>query len=286
MREQQSRATQERHERMLNALFQTPGNDRCADCTAKNPRWASYSIGVFLCIRCASLHRKMGTHVSKVKSVSMDRWTLQEIQLMTNLGGNSTLNRQINTNPQKHPLPIALDDDHAMEKYIRDKWEKKLFQEEQVPVVTTSNTTKITELQQIGDSNLSLASTATSSTSYSQFEQQIMHTTPSLSSESSGSLSSPSTFSPLAGRVSPPSTLTSTSTNPFMMQPSTSPYNPFSSSSTSSVTPSSYSSSNNNPFLTNQPLQQSPFEFHENTSYFPVQQQQQQVVNRSNPFLF
>lgn len=30
---------------------------------------------------------------------------------MTNLGGNSTLNRQINTNPQKHPLPIALDDD-------------------------------------------------------------------------------------------------------------------------------------------------------------------------------
>lgn len=52
------------------------------------------------------------------------------------------------------------------------------------------------------------------------------------------------------------------------------------------MTPSSSSSSNNNPFLTNQPLQQSPFEFHENTSYFPVQQQQQQVVNRSNPFLF
>lgn len=36
MREQQSRATQERHERMLNALFQAPGNDRCADCTAKS----------------------------------------------------------------------------------------------------------------------------------------------------------------------------------------------------------------------------------------------------------
>lgn len=36
MREQQSRATQERHERMLNALFQVPGNDRCADCAAKS----------------------------------------------------------------------------------------------------------------------------------------------------------------------------------------------------------------------------------------------------------
>lgn len=36
MREQQSKATQERHERMLNDLLKLPGNDRCADCTAKS----------------------------------------------------------------------------------------------------------------------------------------------------------------------------------------------------------------------------------------------------------
>lgn len=36
MREKQSKATQERHERMLNELFKLPGNDRCADCTAKS----------------------------------------------------------------------------------------------------------------------------------------------------------------------------------------------------------------------------------------------------------
>lgn len=106
-----------------------------------------------------------------------------------------------------------------MERYIRDKWEKKLFQEEE-PVVTAN----ITELQQIGDSNLSLATTTSTTTSIT--EQQIMHT-PSLSSASSGSLSSPSISQQLAGRVSP------SSTNPFVMQ-STSPYNPFSSSSTSS----------------------------------------------------
>lgn len=46
-----------------------------------DPRWASWSLGVFLCIRCGSLHRKMGTHISKVKSVSMDRWTFEEIQV-------------------------------------------------------------------------------------------------------------------------------------------------------------------------------------------------------------
>ncbi|CEP13647.1 hypothetical protein [Parasitella parasitica] len=91
-----------------------------------DPRWASYSLGVFLCIRCASLHRKMGTHVSKVKSCSMDCWTMSEIQNMKNLGGNSYINSQINPNSSSN-LPIALDDDHVMERYIRDKWERKRF---------------------------------------------------------------------------------------------------------------------------------------------------------------
>ncbi|KAL7329553.1 Protein gts1 [Mucor circinelloides] len=126
MHRKQSKATQERHDRMLNELYKMLGNDTCADCTAKNPRWASYSLGVFLCIRCASLHRKMGTHISKVKSCSMDCWTLPEIQHMKNLGGNTCVNNQINPNASSN-LPIALDDDHVMEKYIRDKWERKRF---------------------------------------------------------------------------------------------------------------------------------------------------------------
>ncbi|KAI7867680.1 hypothetical protein BDF14DRAFT_1684770, partial [Spinellus fusiger] len=69
----------ERHERILADLLKVPGNDYCADCTAKNPRWVSYSLGVFLCVRCAGLHRKMGTHISKIKSMTMDQWTLDQI---------------------------------------------------------------------------------------------------------------------------------------------------------------------------------------------------------------
>ncbi|KAI8985893.1 hypothetical protein BDB01DRAFT_842754 [Pilobolus umbonatus] len=111
MREKQSKTTQGRHERMLTELFKLPGNDRCADCFNRNPRWASYSLGIFLCIRCASLHRKMGTHISRVKSVSMDCWSKEEIQYMTNLGGNSMVNGHINPHPDDHRLPLALDDD-------------------------------------------------------------------------------------------------------------------------------------------------------------------------------
>lgn len=38
-------------------------------------------LGVFLCMRCGSLHRKMGTHISKVKSLSMDSWTSEQVEV-------------------------------------------------------------------------------------------------------------------------------------------------------------------------------------------------------------
>ncbi|KAK4518361.1 uncharacterized protein ATC70_001714 [Mucor velutinosus] len=167
MHRKQSKATQERHDRMLNELYKVLGNDRCADCTAKNPRWASYSLGVFLCIRCASLHRKMGTHISKVKSCSMDCWTLPEIQRMKQLGGNACINHQINPDASSN-MPIALDDDHAMEKYIRDKWERRCF-------ATPSN------------------SSSNHSTPAALQEDLVLLPTPSLSSTSSSLVSSPIT---------------------------------------------------------------------------------------------
>ncbi|KAI9494772.1 hypothetical protein BDB00DRAFT_761399 [Zychaea mexicana] len=106
----QTKATQERHERMLLELLKLPGNDRCADCPSKNPRWASYSLGIFLCIRCAGLHRKMGTHISRVKSVTMDQWTPEQIDMIRKAGGNDNVNSKINPHPDRHPLPLADDD--------------------------------------------------------------------------------------------------------------------------------------------------------------------------------
>lgn len=72
---------QARNEKELNELLRIPGNNQCADCQARNPGWASWSLGIFLCIRCASIHRKLGTHISKVKSLSMDTWTGEQVQV-------------------------------------------------------------------------------------------------------------------------------------------------------------------------------------------------------------
>lgn len=50
----------------LQELLREDENKYCADCEAKQPRWASWNLGVFLCIRCAGLHRNLGVHISKV----------------------------------------------------------------------------------------------------------------------------------------------------------------------------------------------------------------------------
>lgn len=43
------------------------GNDRCADCGAPDPDWASLNLGVLVCIECSGVHRNLGVHISKVQ---------------------------------------------------------------------------------------------------------------------------------------------------------------------------------------------------------------------------
>ncbi|KAF3824051.1 hypothetical protein GH733_008336 [Mirounga leonina] len=51
-----------------------------SNCKAKGPRWASWNIGVFICIKCARIHRNLGVHICRVKSFNLDQWTPEQIQ--------------------------------------------------------------------------------------------------------------------------------------------------------------------------------------------------------------
>ncbi|WYZ41500.1 hypothetical protein EsH8_V_000395 [Colletotrichum jinshuiense] len=118
-----SKRQQARNEKVLHDLVQTvSGNNFCADCQARNPAWASWSLGVFLCMRCAAIHRKLGTHISKVKSLSMDSWSNEQVENMKKVG-NVRSNQIYNPDNKKPPVPVDADEaDSAMERFIRSKY--------------------------------------------------------------------------------------------------------------------------------------------------------------------
>ncbi|KAK9768684.1 Protein gts1 [Basidiobolus ranarum] len=111
------------HEEILKALVKLPGNSVCADCGASGPRWASHNLGVFLCIKCAGYHRRIGTHISKVKSINLDTWTPEQLENITKLGNNK-VNAIYNSHPERHPPPT---EERRLETYIRNKYEYKSF---------------------------------------------------------------------------------------------------------------------------------------------------------------
>ncbi|KAK2841622.1 hypothetical protein FQN49_006072, partial [Arthroderma sp. PD_2] len=125
-----SKRQQARNERTLQDLITSvAGNDRCADCQARNPGWGSWNLGIFLCMRCATLHRKLGTHISKVKSLTMDSWTADQVETMKK-NGNAAVNRIYNPRNVKPSIPIDIDEvDSAMERFLRKKYELKTLED-------------------------------------------------------------------------------------------------------------------------------------------------------------
>ncbi|MCO5606054.1 hypothetical protein L7F22_060241 [Adiantum nelumboides] len=78
----------EQQERPIDVLRQVPGNDVCADCNSPEPDWVSLNLGVLLCIECSGVHRNLGVHISKVRSLTLDVkvWEPSVINVFQSLG--------------------------------------------------------------------------------------------------------------------------------------------------------------------------------------------------------
>ncbi len=66
----------------------SPENKLCADCGARNPEWASMTLGVIVCDDCSGVHRQLGTHISRVRSLTIDMWNAEQYYVFKQYGNS------------------------------------------------------------------------------------------------------------------------------------------------------------------------------------------------------
>ena len=100
-------------------------NKVCADCTAKNPKWASITFGTFVCLKCSGMHRQLQVHITKIKSVHLDKWQ-PEIVEMYKYVNNFIINNYWEAKlPKGFSKPTLDSTAQEVESFIKDKYLSK-----------------------------------------------------------------------------------------------------------------------------------------------------------------
>ncbi|XP_054847615.1 arf-GAP with GTPase, ANK repeat and PH domain-containing protein 3 isoform X3 [Eublepharis macularius] len=110
----------------LQSIRTVRGNSFCVDCDAPNPDWASLNLGALMCIECSGIHRNLGTHLSRVRSLDLDDWPLELVTVMTAIG-NTLANSIWEGAMENYPKPGPESCREEKERWIRAKYEQKLF---------------------------------------------------------------------------------------------------------------------------------------------------------------
>lgn len=130
-------------------MLQQPENKVCAECGTPgiyiaficflflifhfnqkiDPKWASINLGIFICIECSGIHRSLGVHLSKVRSIDLDVWDPETLEFITSMGNKKAKEIwEYHVSPQweaKRPTPNS---DRTVKAYwIHAKYVDKRF---------------------------------------------------------------------------------------------------------------------------------------------------------------
>ncbi len=111
---------------IIQQFLKKPENKRCADCKRKNPILADIKIGVFLCEKCAKIHKEELKNISIIKTINNDLWsyeTLEYFSKLNNIISNSYWEFKL-TNADYNKL---LEDDNLLKNFIVNKYNEKIW---------------------------------------------------------------------------------------------------------------------------------------------------------------
>ncbi|XP_041103384.1 arf-GAP with GTPase, ANK repeat and PH domain-containing protein 3-like isoform X2 [Polyodon spathula] len=110
----------------IQSIRNVRGNSFCVDCEGPNPDWASLNLGALICIECSGIHRNLGTHLSRVRSLDLDDWPVELSMVMTAIG-NALANSVWEALVEGYTKPTSDSSREEKECWIRAKYEQKLF---------------------------------------------------------------------------------------------------------------------------------------------------------------
>ena len=105
------------------------GNIWCADCNSDiKTEWVSINLGIVLCIECSGIHRSLGTHVSKIRSLTLDTvsFTSDIVEIIMQVGNR--ISNQVwegRLDQSVKPTPSATRDQRL--RFITDKYVERLY---------------------------------------------------------------------------------------------------------------------------------------------------------------
>jgi stromal membrane-associated protein len=112
---------------IFSQLLSTPANSECGDCNSRNPTWVSLDFGVFVCMRCSGVHRQLGPHISRVRSVKLDGWTKGNLEIMAKVGNKVANDYYEHKMPTGYRKPGSNSSPEECRKFVDEKYIRKAF---------------------------------------------------------------------------------------------------------------------------------------------------------------
>ncbi|KAK6588988.1 hypothetical protein RS030_243640 [Cryptosporidium xiaoi] len=115
-------------------------NRKCANCNEIGPNYICLDFGTFVCSTCSGIHREFN---HKVKSISLSKWTLNEVKYICN-NGNYRDARKYLSNIESSPYDSEtyFSDYNKLKKFIKNKYIDHLWIDKNANSIDNLNNNK------------------------------------------------------------------------------------------------------------------------------------------------